>query len=240
MQRIAKTSILTLIVLLSLAAAPPGAVAHEHEDKRTISLAATGTVKSPPDKVDISTGVTSDAKTASAALAKNTQAMTKIVAALKEDGIEPKDIQTVNFSVMPLYEQVPPEGRTNPEVIGYRVTNQVRISVHNTKKLGALLDKVVTLGANQIDSIEFGMSDPDKLKDEARKQAVQNAIANAKLYAEAAGVELGPIQSISEEEYNVMPRYASAAPAMEMSKDVPIEGGTTAVEVRVRVTWEIK
>jgi uncharacterized protein YggE len=125
-------------------------------------------------------------------------------------------------------------------VIGYRITNQVRISVHSTKKLGALLDKVVTLGANQIDSIEFGMSDPDKLKDEARKQAVQNAIANAKLYAEAAGVELGPIQSISEEEYNVMPRYASAAPAMEMSKDVPIEGGTTAVEVRVRVTWEIK
>jgi uncharacterized protein YggE len=169
----------------------------------------------------------------------NTEAMTKIIAALKEDGIEPKDIQTVNFSVMPLYEQLN-DGRTNPVVVGYRVTNQVRIIVRDTKKLGALLDKVVSLGSNQIDGITFGVQEPEALKDEARKQAVQNAIANAKLYAEAAGVELGPIQSISEEEFHVIQRYEAAAAPMAMDKAVPIEGGTTAVEVRVRVTWELK
>ena len=73
-------------------------------------------------------------------------------------------------------------------VVGYRVTNQVRITLHDMKKLGAILDKVVTLGANQIDSIEFGVEEPEALKDEARKLALKNVTDNAKLYAEAAGV----------------------------------------------------
>jgi uncharacterized protein YggE len=124
-------------------------------------------------------------------------------------------------------------------VVGYRVTNQVRISLHDTKKLGAILDKVVTLGSNQIDSIEFGVEEPEALKDEARKLALKNVTDNAKLYAEAAGVGLGPILSISEEESSYQPRFAAAPVAREMAKDVPIEAGTATVEVRVRVTWEI-
>ena len=163
--------------------------------------------------------------------------MTKVVAALKEEGIDPKDIQTANFSVGPIYEQ---KAENKPPVVtGYRVTNQVRITLHDTGKLGAVLDKVVSLGANQIDSIEFGVEEPEALKDEARKLALKNVTDNAKLYAEAAGVGLGQILSISEEESSYQPRYAPAARAMEMAKDVPIEAGTASVEVRVRVTWEL-
>ena len=228
-------ALLTLLALAPLQALP--ALAHDEPQKRTISLVATGAVKATPDKVDISTGVTSEAKSAREALDMNTEAMTKVVEALKEEGIEPKDIQTTNFSVSPVYEQRK-EG-TAPFVAGYRVTNQVRITLHDTKKLGAVLDKVVTLGANQIDSIEFGVDDPEALKDEARKLALKNVTDNAKLYAEAAGVELGPMLTISEEESSYQPRFAPAATRMEMAKDVPIEAGTASVEVRVRVTWEI-
>src|SRR6185312_9060549 len=99
-----------------------------------------------------------------------------------------------------VYDQRPYDQPKPPVVIGYRVTNQVRISLHDIKKLGAMLDKMVSLGANQIDSIEFGVEEPEALKDEARKLAVQNVTADAKLYADAAGVGLGPILSISEEE----------------------------------------
>jgi hypothetical protein len=119
------------------------------------------------------------------------------------------------------------------------VTNQVRITLRDTKKLGAILDKVVSLGANQIDSIEFGVEEPEVLKDEARKLALKNVTDNAKLYAEAAGVGLGQILSISEEESAYYPRAVPAATRMEMAKDVPIEAGTASVEVRVRVSWEI-
>jgi len=230
-------ALLLFLASATLQALP--ALAHDEPQKRTISLVATGAVKTTPDKVDIFTGVTSEAKSAREALDQNTEAMTKVVDALKEEGIEPKEIQTTNFSVSPVYEQKPYDKPTPPVVVGYRVTNQVRISLHDTKKLGAILDKVVSLGANQIDSIEFGVDDPEALKDEARKLALKNVTDNAKLYAEAAGVELGPILTISEEESSYQPRFAPAATRMEMAKDVPIEAGTASVEVRVRVTWEI-
>jgi uncharacterized protein len=227
--------------LLALAPVALPAAAHDQPEKRTISLSASGTVKTTPDMVEIATGVTSEAPSARAALDQNTEAMTKVVEALKGEGIEPKDIQTANFSVGPIYEQRPydrPDGKP-PAVVGYRVTNQVRITLHDTGKLGAILDKVVSLGANQIDSIEFGVSEPEALKDEARKLALKNVTDNAKLYAQAAGVTLGPILTITEEESSYQPRYLPSAATME-AKAVPIEAGTAAVEVRVRVSWEIE
>jgi uncharacterized protein YggE len=231
---------LAVVLLLSLAPLRPlPALAHDHVDKRTLSLVASGAIKTTPDKVDISTGVTSEAKTAREALDQNSEAMTKVIEALKAEGIELKDIQTTNFSVSPVYDQKPYDKPQPPVVVGYRVTNQVRISLHDTKKLGAILDKVVTLGSNQIDAIEFGVDEPEALKDEARKLALKNVTDNAKLYAEAAGVGLGPILTISEEESSYQPRFAAAPVAMEMAKDVPIEAGTATVEVRVRVTWEL-
>ena len=73
--------------------------------KRTLSLSATGSVKTTPDKVDITTGVTSEGQSARDALDKNTEAMTKVVDGLKAAGIAPKDIQTTNFSISPVYEK---------------------------------------------------------------------------------------------------------------------------------------
>ena len=228
-------ALLLLVAFAPLQAAP--ALAHDQPEKRTISLVASGAIKATPDKVDISTGVTSEANSAREALDKNTAAMTKVVEALKSDGIDPKDIQTTNLSVGPMYE-VKAEGKP-PVIVGYRVTNQVRITLHDIGKLGAILDRMVSLGANQIDSIEFGVEEPEALKDAARKLALKNVTDNAKLYAEAAGVGLGQILSIAEEESSYQPNYAPAAARMELSKAVPIEAGTAAVEVRVRVTWEI-
>jgi uncharacterized protein YggE len=228
-------ALLVLIACSPLQALP--ALAHDEAPKRSISLSATGAVKTTPDKVDISTGVTTEANTAREALDKNTSAMAKVIEALKGEGIDPKDIQTTNFSVNPVYQHTT-DGKL-PVIVAYRVTNQVRITLHDTGKLGGILDKVVSLGANEIDSIEFGVEEPEALKDEARKLALKNVTDNAKLYAEAAGVELGPILSISEEESSYQPRFAPAATRTEMAKAVPIEAGTASVEVRVRVTWEI-
>lgn len=217
----------------------PAQEAHaDAPEKRTISLSATGAVKTTPDKVDISTGVTTEGQTAREALTKNTDAMAKVVDGLKSAGIEPKDIQTTNFSVSPIYEQRK-QGQA-AFITGYRVTNQVHIIVRDTEKLGEILDTVVTLGANQIGSISFGVSEPEALEDEARKQALRNAIADAKLYAETAGVDLGPVLTITEEDGGFLPRMERAAAPMAMSKDVPIEAGTTTVQVRIRVTWELR
>jgi uncharacterized protein YggE len=233
-----RRSLLTVVMLLAAASGAGSlrAVADE-APKRILSLSAAGAVKAAPDEVTISTGVTSEAPTAREALDKNSAAMTRMVEALKADGVDPKDIQTTDFSVQPIYAERK-EGAER-RITGYRVTNSVRLMVHDIGKLGVILDKVVSLGANQIGAIEFGVAKPEALKDEARKAATAKAIANAKLYAEAAGVELGPVLSLTEEDGVYQPRYAVPA-AMEAAKAVPIEAGTTTVEVKVQMSWELK
>lgn len=209
--------------------------------KRMISLSASGTVKATPDMASISTGVTSEGQTAQDALSKNTDAMTKVVDTLKGAGLEPKDIQTTDFSVSPIYERKKDEEAAF--ITGYGVNNNVNITVRDIDKLGDVLDKVVRAGANQIGSISFGIAEPEKMKDEARKLAMKNAIDNAKLYAETAGVELGPVIKITESgSYTPRPyrAMAAAAPMMAEAKQVPVEGGTMSVEAKVEVTWELR
>jgi len=228
-----------LAFVASLLAVEAPAARADAPEKRTISLSAMGTAKATPDKVDITAGVTSEGQTARDALTKNTDAMTKVVDGLKGAGIASKDIQTTNFSVSPIYDR-----RKKGEsafIIGYRVSNQVRVTLRDTKKLGDVLDKVVSLGANQINAISFGVSEPEALKDEARKRAMEEAIANAKLYAEAAGVELGPVLTISEfSGSRPLARHDVAAAPMEMAQAVPIEAGTASIHVRLNVTWELR
>jgi uncharacterized protein YggE len=226
-----------VVAAMSLVALLPSSAQENATPRRTIALTAVGQVAATPDKVDISTGVTSQAPTAKAALDKNSEAMTGVVAALKDEGIDAKDIQTSDFSVSPIYEQSK-DGTRAPEIAGYQVTNSVRITVRDTKKLGPILDKIVSLGANQIGAIEFGISEEEPLKDEARRRAMQQALANAKLYAEAANANLGNVLTIAEEQGMVIPR--AAARPMAMKADVPIESGTAMVEVRVNVTYELK
>ncbi|HEY5732796.1 MAG TPA: SIMPL domain-containing protein, partial [Methyloceanibacter sp.] len=141
-------------------------------------------------------------------------------------------------TVQPLYEERK-DGRS-PKIAGYQVTNSVHLTVRDIAKLGQILDKVVTLGANDVNSIEFGVAEPEALKDETRKLAMRNAIANAKLYAEAAGARLGKVITISEEQGVFAARYASPAPMAMEAKAVPIEAGTATVEARVTVTFELE
>ena len=83
---------------------------------------------------------------------------------------------------------------------GYRVVNQVRLTVREVKRLGEVLDQAIALGANQINSIGFDVANAETLKDEARKQAMANARRRAELYATAAGAQLGQVLRISERE----------------------------------------
>ena len=130
-----------------------------------------------------------------AALA-NSAAMQKVIAALKASGIDAKDIQTASFRVEPRYTR-PREGEA-PQIDGYRVTNEVQVLVRDLDKLGDILDRLVTLGANQTHGLSFEASKAETLLDEARKQAVANALRRAELYAAAAGVEVGEVLTIVE------------------------------------------
>jgi uncharacterized protein YggE len=235
-----KTLFGALALLAAAAPAAGQALADDHEPpKRTITINGKGSVKAAPDKVSVSAGVESQAPTAKEALAKNTAAMTKVVETLKAAGIAPEDIQTTTFAVGPRYD-TSDDGKP-PRIIGYSVINSVFVTTHDLDKLGTILDQLVTAGANSIGGITFDIDKPDEKQNEARKAAMEDAIAKARLYVEAAGAELGPVMTITEQG-GYVPRTMAAAPMMEASaaKPVPIEPGTESVDIEVQVTWELK
>lgn len=206
---------------------------------RTVTVTASENVSMKPDLVMIQAGVVSEDVTAATALKKNTAAMSFVLEELKKSGIEDKDLQTRNFNVQPRYRYVKNEA---PSIEGYRVTNSLSVRVRDLKKLGEILDKVVSLGSNQISNIRFDVSNADKVKDEARKAAIESAKRKAQLFAEAAGAELGAIQSISETTQHSQPRPFGMAEASMRRKSapVPIAAGEQTLTVRVNTVWALK
>lgn len=206
--------------------------------ERSIAVTASASVAAEPDRAAITTGVMTEAPSARDALTQNSAAMRKIIDGLKGAGIDPKDIQTVNFGIDPRY--VHPKDGTPPRVTGYRVTNNIRIMVRDVTRVGEVLDGVVTLGANQAGAISFEVSKEETLKDEARRTAMANALRRAKLFAESAGAEIGPVISISEEVNTPVHRPMPMARSSMSAEAVPIEAGSKMLEVRVHVTWGLK
>ncbi len=204
--------------------------------ERTVSVSATGIVAAAPDIATISTGVTTEAATAKEAIARNSALMAKVIDGLKAAGIAPRDIQTSSLHVDPRYTQAK-DGRP-ASIAGYRVTNQVRLTVREIKRLGEVLDAAIALGANQVSGIGFDVANAETLKDEARKQAMANAKRRAELYAAAAGVQLGSVLRIAESVQDLMRPMSTGRVAMAAA--VPIEAGTRTLTVEVHVTYALR
>ncbi len=222
-----------------LAAAIP-ASAQEQKMPRVISLSGHGEVRQVPDTAFVTSGVVSQGATAADALAANTRTMNTIFAALKEAGIPDKDVQTSNFMVQPRYNF---QENKPPELVGYDVSNTVTVRVRKLGDLGPLLDKLVQAGSNQINGIGFEVSEPTAALDEARKLATADATRKAKIFAEAMGVTLGPVMSISEG-VNYQPPMPMARGKVMMADaaaaPVPVAAGEQSLSIDVNITWEIK
>lgn len=229
---------LTAAALLLAAAVQP-AFAQEKLMERTVTVSASGTAAATPDQATIQTGVSSEAKTAREALAGNSRAMKEVIAKLKAAGIDAKDIQTSQFNIEPIHTY-PKEGQP-PVVSGYRAHNAVSVKVRNLDTLGEVLDQLVAAGSNEMGGISFDVSNAETLKDDARKRAMENALRRAKLYAAAAGAEVGEIVQISEDTALVPPRPMMGGARMAMAAEAaPIERGSIDLEARVTATWRLK
>jgi uncharacterized protein len=212
------------------------AAAEESRMERTVTVSATGAATAVPDEARIATGVVTEAATAREALTANNAAMAKLIAALKENGIEPQDIQTSGFNLNPRYTN-PRDGQP-PVIDGYQAANQVTVHVRDLNKMGEVLDKLVSVGANQMNGITFEISTAETLRDAARKDAVANARRRAELFAAAAGVKVGKVVSIVEGAM-IEPRPFVKAGRMAAMDAVPVERGTQSLEATVTVTWEL-
>lgn len=211
-----------------------------------IAMTGHGEVMAAPDTAYVTSGVTSQGATARDAVAANTRDMAALVDVLKSVGVDPKDIQTSGFSVNPNYvysDQKDANGyQLPPRINGYTVSNGVTVHVRDLAGLGALLDKMVTVGANTINGVSFTVDDPSKLYDDARRQAFADARHKADLYATAAGVTLGSLASINEGVVYTQPPQPVGFADMAVkaaSAPVPVEAGQVTYSIDVNVTWNL-
>lgn len=216
-----------------------GALAQE-PPARTIIVTGLGEASAEPDMATVSIGVETEGKTAAEALQANSASMRSTLERLKRNGIADKDMQTQNLSVNPRYNYG--ENRTSPEIIGYVATNTLSVKLRDLDKAGAVIDAAVSTGANNLGGVSFGFADDRPLMNEARKAAVKDAREKAALYAEAAGVSLGPIIQL-QDGYSVTPPpqpYMAARAMTADSKSTPVATGESTVTANVTLVYEIR
>ncbi|WP_274426721.1 SIMPL domain-containing protein [Chelativorans sp. YIM 93263] len=234
-------SFIPMAAAASVLALSPAAAQEAMVPEPKIMVTGEGEASVSPDMALISIAVVREAETAREAMDANNEAMNDVIAALREEGIESRDLQTSGLSIDPRY--VYPNdnnGEESPRIVGYQVTNGLTVRIRDLDNAGAILDRVVSLGVNQGGQITFTNDDPSEALNEARKDAVQDAIAKAQTLAEAAGVSLGDILEISEQSnIGQPPRPLPQMMRMEAAtaSSVPVEAGENEYQVRVNVTF---
>jgi uncharacterized protein YggE len=209
-----------------------------------ISVVGEGRAAAAPDTAIFDAGVVVIAETAQTALEQNTKSITALLAALKAAGIEGRDLATSGFAVQPRFVYPQPEPGKQPDqpkLVGYEVRNSVAAKVRDLSKLGATLDAAVQHGANQIGAISFSIQNKDALLDKARQDAIDDAKRKAEKTAQAAGLKLGRVVSLSETVQHALPRpMAGDGTAFKAAAaSVPIEAGEQSLGTQVEMTWEI-
>ncbi|MDP2120363.1 MAG: SIMPL domain-containing protein [Hoeflea sp.] len=234
------------VLAASLFAAPLAAFAEDSATPRPglISVSGEGVAAAAPDMALVSLTVLREAETAREALDANNEAMKAVLAAMKQEGIAERDLQTGAFSIQPRW--VYPQNQTGteqPRITGYTVANTLSVRIRDLSRLGAILDSSVSLGVNQGGDVIFTNDDQDTVRETARLDAIAKAKAKAEAMVEALGVSLGRISQVSENSYAPPPmpmmraEMAMAAPKADSS--VPMAAGENEYRVTVSVTWEI-
>lgn len=234
-----------LPLALAAAIALPAAAAHaqpaQNQPPARIIVTGEGEKTVAPDLALLSLSVMREAKTAREALDANNDAMAAVIAAMKAAGIEDRDLQTSGIQITPRYNfNNRPDGSQEAELVAYQVTNTLSVRVRDLAKAGDILDKSVSLGVNQGGGINFTNDDPSAVLTEARKLAVEDAIAKAKVLSEAAGVKLGRVLEIADQSFQPRPMPMAKSVAFDSARAVPIQAGENSYNVQVNVTFEIK
>ncbi|OBY24486.1 SIMPL domain-containing protein [Leisingera sp. JC1] len=226
-----------LAAALMLSVSAGALAANETVPPRQITVNGESTLQVPPELATITLGVTEEAEEAAAAMAAVSEAMRAVITRLKESGIAAEDLQTQQISMRPVWSQDRSyDSGGQREITGFEASNTLMVRVRDLDGLGPVLDKVLAAGANRFQGLSFGVSDPAAVIDQIRGEAVKDAIRKAQQLADAAGMDLGPVRSISEHGGGGRPMMA-----MEMARSdaMPIEAGELTFTHNVSVVFDL-
>ncbi|MBB1491804.1 SIMPL domain-containing protein [Paracoccus sp. MC1854] len=204
----------------------------------TINVQGEGRASVAPDLATVSLGVTTQAPTAAQAMADNAARQTAVIEALRAQGVAPADLQTQGLNLSPI-QDYSREGQP-PVITGYQAQNIVTARIRDLPRLGEMLDAMVGAGATDVQGIGFSREDAAATEDRARTAAVTEARRRAGVIADAAGMEVGPLVSLTDTSMSGSPRLmAMMARAAEADASTPVETGELTLTAQVTGVWTL-
>jgi uncharacterized protein YggE len=217
-----------------------------HEAAR-LSVRGEARLMVPPDQVSVTLAVATEAKKTHKAIADNSKKMNAVIKALKSLGLTDKDYKTQHFQVQPLWSSRPKGAGSqwHPNIIAYRVNNRLHVTMRQLDQVGDLIASATAAGANQINAVYFGLSNPRAYREQAITQAMHNAQQDALVLVAASGNHIARIISLRLDNAAVSnghfatKRHRMMAVSAEAASVPPIEAGDITVTASVSVTYEL-
>lgn len=239
---IAVAGLLALVILAASACSAPvaaGPAGSANPVDHVIAVSGTGEASAAPDVAYIDLGIQLSGPDLDNVLAEANSTADAIKAAVLDQGVEEKDVQTANFNVY-TESRTDDTGQPTGQPI-YHVDNVMRITVHDINTSGDVIGAGLDAGANSVRNLQFGIEDTDALEAEARQNAIEDAQTRAQALADGLGVSVGAPVQISES-FGGMPVPSTRVAfdtAMAESAAPPISQGEMTVTVNVNIQYEI-
>lgn len=204
----------------------------------TIEVDGIGYATAVPDIVELYIKVETQDMQLTMAQEDASNVMNSVFKSLNNNGVSDKDIQTIGYSISPIWIWNP-DKKVN-EFKGYGVENDIKVKIRDIEKTGNIIDAVVIAGGNniRINGINFTIENFNTYLDKAREDAVINAKDKAEMLANLSGVNLGsPIRITIDEE---IPEIRDKSLVLrEMGQSTPISAGEMSISVSVTMIYEI-
>jgi len=197
-------------------------------------------VMAVPDQATVRLGIVRQAAVAQTAQEQANTAAQEILNAVQKAGVSANQIQTARLVLTPVYAPRAPESRDAPRIVAYNATNTISIRLDNLSIVGAVIDAGLKAGANQLEGVVFGLRNDLPSRQQALRQAVEEARSKAQVMAEAARVGLGEVLEVSEGGVSILdhePVFAGRVMAAAVAP--PVSPGEIEVRASVTIRYRI-
>jgi len=207
------------------------------------ALVVTGSARilATPDEATVRLGMVRQAATAQAAQELTSAAAQEILGAIQKAGAPPNQIQTARLVLSPVYAPRNPDSRDAPRIVAYNATNTVSVRLTNLSIIGPVIDAGLKAGANQIEGVGFGLRNDLPSRQQALKEAVEEARSKAQVMADAAHVGIIEVLEVSEGTVSVADRFEAplAGRAFAAAAETPVSPGQIEVRATVTIRYRI-
>ena len=235
--RIILPAVAALLLTAFTVAAQPGP---DRPRPPSITVNGEATIAAEPDQAQIDIGVTTQARSAPEAAKENAERLSRVLAEVKKLLSKTDEVKTSGYSLNPQYRY--PQGG-KPEIVGYTANNIVNIKTTKLDDVGKLIDVAMQAGANNINRLMFTLKDEDSARLNALRQASAKAKAKAEAIADALGLKILRIASVTEGERSFQPIFRQTqmarGEALTAQAPTPVEPGTVEVKSTVSLTVEV-